>query len=89
MPSQKKNTIEKVATFGKRFKGRWMSLTDKTTYRKYKTRAMLKKKSYTDSWFLTSNGGSPYRGCEHGCIYCDGRARDMVFLFLTQRFRSR
>lgn len=45
-----------------------------TTYREYNTRAVLKKKSHTDSWFLCSNGGSPYRGCEHACVYCDGRS---------------
>jgi DNA repair photolyase len=45
-----------------------------TTYREYATKAILKKKSFTDSWFLCSNGGSPYRGCEHACVYCDGRS---------------
>ena len=27
-----------------------------------------------DPWFLGRYGMNLYRGCEHGCVYCDGRA---------------
>ena len=27
-----------------------------------------------DPWFWISGSINPYRGCEHGCLYCDGRA---------------
>ncbi|MBD3226763.1 MAG: hypothetical protein GF329_01125 [Candidatus Lokiarchaeota archaeon] len=27
-----------------------------------------------DPWFWISGSINPYRGCEHACIYCDGRA---------------
>lgn len=30
--------------------------------------------SGTDAWFLARYGANLYRGCEHGCLYCDGRA---------------
>ncbi|MGC4114362.1 MAG: radical SAM protein [Myxococcales bacterium] len=30
--------------------------------------------SGTDPWFLGRYGANLYRGCEHGCLYCDGRA---------------
>ncbi len=28
----------------------------------------------TDSWFVARYAMNLYRGCEHGCVYCDGRA---------------
>ncbi len=28
----------------------------------------------TDPWFLGRYGMNLYRGCEHGCLYCDGRS---------------
>ena len=32
-----------------------------------------------DSWFLGRFGLSPYMGCQHGCLYCDGRAEKYYF----------
>ncbi len=34
------------------------------------------KKHYgsVDTYFVSKYGFSPYRGCQHGCAYCDGRA---------------
>ncbi|MFH2010876.1 MAG: radical SAM protein [bacterium] len=29
---------------------------------------------FVDPWFLSRYGMNLYRGCEHGCAYCDGRA---------------
>jgi len=29
---------------------------------------------FPDSYFVSKFGLSPYRGCQHGCAYCDGRA---------------
>lgn len=40
-------------------------------YKKIKT--ALRKKKYIDYYFPCLYGYSPYVGCEHGCIYCDGR----------------
>ncbi|MFQ5892381.1 MAG: radical SAM protein, partial [Candidatus Methanofastidiosia archaeon] len=42
-------------------------------YIAYRCKSMLKRKDHVDSWFWTENGCSPYRGCEHQCVYCDGR----------------
>jgi len=32
------------------------------------------KSKVTDSWFVSKYGMNLYRGCEHACAYCDGRA---------------
>lgn len=37
-------------------------------------RTLLRRSKLTDGWFLSSCGMNLYRGCEHGCAYCDGRA---------------
>lgn len=29
---------------------------------------------FPDTYFVSKFGFSPYRGCQHGCAYCDGRA---------------
>jgi DNA repair photolyase len=37
-------------------------------------RSILRKSKLTDSWFVSRYGMNLYRGCEHACAYCDGRA---------------
>lgn len=35
---------------------------------------IINKGKYPDSWYIGLYGLSPYMACEHGCLYCDGRA---------------
>lgn len=35
---------------------------------------VLRKQDLADFFTISKYGFSPYRACEHGCIYCDGRA---------------
>jgi DNA repair photolyase len=37
-------------------------------------KSILRKQKKIESWFLTSYGMNLYRGCEHNCVYCDGRS---------------
>lgn len=37
-------------------------------------RTVLRQRGTTDPWFLGRFGMNLYRGCQHGCTYCDGRA---------------
>jgi len=37
-------------------------------------RSLLRRGKTTDSWFVSRYGMNLYRGCEHACAYCDGRA---------------
>ncbi|ODS36970.1 hypothetical protein BEH94_09160 [Candidatus Altiarchaeales archaeon WOR_SM1_SCG] len=39
-----------------------------------KSKTILTKHRYTDDWFISKYGMNIYRGCEHSCAYCDGRA---------------
>ena len=39
-----------------------------------KSKTILTKHKYTDDWFISKYGMNLYRGCEHSCEYCDGRA---------------
>jgi DNA repair photolyase len=42
-------------------------------YECVKAKSLLSKKEMTaDSWFHINRSLNAYRGCEHGCIYCDG-----------------
>jgi len=43
-------------------------------YETYEARSMVNKLRHVDDWFWTSYTVNPYRGCAHGCIYCDARA---------------
>lgn len=36
-------------------------------------KSILRKYKNIDSWFITCYGMNIYRGCAHGCVYCDGR----------------
>ena len=37
-------------------------------------RSILRDAGCTDSWFVARYGMNLYRGCQHACAYCDGRA---------------
>jgi DNA repair photolyase len=37
-------------------------------------KTMLRKHKKIDSWFLSRYGMNFYRGCNHNCVYCDGRS---------------
>lgn len=39
-----------------------------------KAKSLLRKHKKVDSWFISRYGLNLYRGCEHDCAYCDGRA---------------
>jgi DNA repair photolyase len=37
-------------------------------------RSVLRDACRTDAWFIARYGMNLYRGCQHACAYCDGRA---------------
>lgn len=41
-------------------------------YEEVKAKTLLSKPIIADSWFHTNRSMNIYRGCEHGCVYCDG-----------------
>jgi DNA repair photolyase len=43
-------------------------------YAETTARSVLSTSVLVDPWFIGSFGMNLYRGCAHGCIYCDGRA---------------
>jgi len=46
-------------------------------YECIKAKSLLsKKKIEADSWFHINRSFNAYRGCEHGCVYCDGMAEN-------------
>lgn len=40
------------------------------------SKSILRKHKKADSWFITRYGMNLYRGCNHNCAYCDGRAEN-------------
>jgi DNA repair photolyase len=44
------------------------------TYKEYSCKSMLRMHKFVDNWFWESASVSPYKACEHGCNYCDGRS---------------
>lgn len=42
-------------------------------YHEIQTKSLLRKYRKIDSWFISKFGMNLYRGCEHNCLYCDGR----------------
>lgn len=45
------------------------------TYKEYNCKSMLRIHKFIDNWFWESASISPYKACEHGCNYCDGRSQ--------------
>jgi DNA repair photolyase len=43
-------------------------------YEPYSAKSMINRLRHVDDWFWASYTVNPYRGCAHGCIYCDARA---------------
>lgn len=43
-------------------------------YTEIHAKQILNKYKKMDSWFQVRYSMNMYRGCEHGCIYCDGRS---------------
>ena len=39
-----------------------------------KTKTILTKVKYGDTWYGVDYNMNLYRGCSHGCIYCDSRS---------------
>ena len=39
-------------------------------------KSLLSKPIIADSWFPANRSMNAYRGCEFGCVYCDGRAEN-------------
>jgi DNA repair photolyase len=39
-----------------------------------KAKSILRKHKRIDSWFISQYGMNFYRGCNHNCVYCDGRS---------------
>jgi len=44
------------------------------SYREQDAKTITRVPGMVDAWFLGRYGMNLYRGCEHGCLYCDGRA---------------
>ena len=43
-------------------------------YESVKAKSLLSKPHVADSWFHMNRSLNAYRGCEHGCVYCDGNS---------------
>lgn len=43
-------------------------------YRTILAKSVSRAHRFVDPWFVAHFGMNLYRGCEHGCAYCDGRA---------------
>ena len=43
-------------------------------YSEIEAKSLFRDGTLVDPWFLGRFGANLYRGCEHGCAYCDGRA---------------
>ena len=53
-------------------------------YERIKAKSLLSKPIMTDGWFHINRSMNAYRGCEHGCVYCDGMSENYhVDNFLT------
>ena len=51
-----------------------LSTLVKMTVTEITARTILRRYKRIDSWFISSMGMNLYRGCTHGCRYCDGQA---------------
>ncbi|MHA1820124.1 MAG: radical SAM protein [Promethearchaeota archaeon] len=46
-----------------------------SVYREIYVKSAINSLKFIDSWFWCRYTLNPYRGCEHGCIYCDSRSK--------------
>ncbi len=44
-------------------------------YELIQAKSLLSKPRYGDAWFHSNRSMNSYRGCEHGCVYCDGNCQ--------------
>ena len=44
------------------------------TIKEIEAKSILRKYKKVETWFLTCYGMNLYRGCQHNCVYCDGRS---------------
>lgn len=44
-------------------------------YKEITAKSILNKQKEIDDWFRCRYTMNIYRGCEHGCVYCDGRSK--------------
>jgi len=44
-------------------------------YETIQAKTLLSKPMYGDGWFHSNRSMNAYRGCEHGCVYCDGHCQ--------------
>ena len=44
------------------------------TIKEVEAKSILRKYKKIESWFLTYYGMNLYIGCQHNCVYCDGRS---------------
>lgn len=44
-------------------------------YEAIQAKTLLSKPRYGDAWFHSNRSMNSYRGCEHGCVYCDGNCQ--------------
>lgn len=49
-------------------------VSESPRYHEIVAKSVLRRSTMVDPWFLGRFGSNLYRGCEHGCAYCDGRA---------------
>jgi len=43
------------------------------TLHEIQARSLIRNYKKIDSWFISRYGMNLYRGCQHNCVYCDGR----------------
>ena len=44
-------------------------------YERIQAKTLLSKLMYGETWFHSNRYFNSYRGCEHGCVYCDGNCQ--------------
>lgn len=44
-------------------------------YESIQAKTLLSKPIFGDAWFHSNRSMNSYRGCEHGCVYCDGHCQ--------------
>ncbi|MFH1100553.1 MAG: radical SAM protein [Methanobacteriota archaeon] len=50
------------------------TVTYNVIIKEIEAKTILRKHKKIDSWFISHYGMNLYRGCQHNCVYCDGRS---------------